>query len=191
MTLRDTVANYLPRCEQEAEEHRVMLDWIDRFPDSILVRTNEFAHMTASAMVFDPDMRHVLMAYHNIYNSWAWTGGHADGDTDLYAVAMREAREETGIAQLTPLVPCPTALDILTVDGHYKRGKWVPAHLHLNLCYSFTADPEQTLQIKPDENSGVQWIPVDRLTEYVSEPEMLPIYEKIIRQTKELLEQAK
>ncbi len=187
MTIRDSIAAYTPRCERETEEKRVMLDWIDRFPDNILTRENEFAHMTSSAMVFDPSMQYVLMAYHNIYRSWAWTGGHADGDADLYAVAVREVQEETGVRTLKPICLSPTSLDILTVNGHYKRGKWIPAHLHLCLCYSFIADTDQNLQIKPDENSGVQWLPITQLADYVSEPQMLPVYEKIIRQTKDLM----
>lgn len=54
--------------------------------------------MTASAWVVNKDRSKVLMIYHNIYNSWSWLGGHADGETDLLAVAIREVREEAGIA---------------------------------------------------------------------------------------------
>ena len=61
--------------------------------------------MTASAWVLSPDRRQVVMVYHNIYNSWSWTGGHADGDRDLLAVAMREVTEETGLQRLELLHP--------------------------------------------------------------------------------------
>ena len=44
------------------------------------------------------------MIYHNIYNSWAWPGGHADGESDLLGVAMREVMEETGIKNLKPFI---------------------------------------------------------------------------------------
>ena len=63
------------------------------------------------------------MIYHNIYRSWAWTGGHADGERDLLAVALREAREESGLETLRVLKDGIFSLETLTVDGHIKRGK--------------------------------------------------------------------
>ncbi len=72
-------------------------------------------------------MDRVLMAYHNIYHSWAWTGGHADGEKDLLSVAMREAREETGIKTVTPVMDQIFSLEVLTVDGHEKKGLYVPS----------------------------------------------------------------
>lgn len=185
MNLEQLLLRYEPTCEQEACDRRVMLNWYWEYPDTILTRRNEFAHFTSSSMIFDLTASRVLMAYHNIYQSWAWTGGHADGDEDLYAVAVREAQEETGIQVLTPVCEDPVSLDILTVNGHVKRGAYVSSHLHLSVCYAFTADPAQALSVKPDENSGVKWIPIDRLEDYVSEPVMMPIYRKIIRRSLE------
>ena len=78
--------------------------WIETQPDAF-VRSNETAHVTASAWITDPARAHVLMAYHNLYHSWAWLGGHADGETDLLAVALREAREEAGIQSVRPVSP--------------------------------------------------------------------------------------
>ena len=186
MHFRDEVCSFEPLNARDAAEQTLILRWIDSFPDTILTRRNEFAHATASAMIFDPFLKKVLMAYHNIYDSWAWTGGHADGEEEMLRVAIREAQEESGLAKLEPITLSPTGLDILTVKGHTKHGKWVPAHLHLSLCYSFIADPAQPIRCKPDENSGVRWIEIDRLAEYVSEPDMLPVYNRIIERTKEL-----
>ena len=73
------------------------------------------------------------MAYHNIYHSWAWTGGHADGEKDLLSVAIREAKEETGIKTVKPVMEGIFSLEVLTVDGHEKNGSYVPSHLHLNV----------------------------------------------------------
>ena len=183
MNFAEEVRRFCPTCAEEVGDKLTMSDWIRQYPDTILTRENTFAHMTSSAMIFDPTMQQVLMIYHNIYRSWSWTGGHADGDADLLAVALREATEETGVRVLTPLSERATGLDVLTVNGHFKHGQWVSSHLHLSLCYSFTADPDAPLRIKPDENSGVRWLPVDRLEEYVSEPQMLPVYHRIIRRS--------
>ena len=57
--------------------------------DDVLVRDNEIAHITSSGFIVNKLRTKVLMIHHNIYNSWGWTGGHADGDEDLLYVAMK------------------------------------------------------------------------------------------------------
>jgi 8-oxo-dGTP pyrophosphatase MutT (NUDIX family) len=176
----DTVERYVPRCDQEEADRALMRTLLRRFGDTLLTRENAIAHFTASSMIFSPDRSHVLMAYHNLYHSWAWTGGHADGEDDPMAVAMREAREETGVRSLLPLANAPVALDVLPVWGHVKRGAYVSTHLHLNLTYAFSSGDTDGLRVKADENSGVRWIPVASLSRFVTEAPMLPIYNKII-----------
>ena len=178
-TLRAAIAAFVPTCEQEERDQQLILAFMDAHPDC-LTRQNPVAHMTASAWIVNPSRDKVLMVYHNIYDSWSWTGGHADGDADLAAVAYREAQEETGIEALTPLMDGPVSLEVLTVDGHMKRGAYVSSHLHMNLTYLFEASEEQVLAAKEDENSGVAWIPREALEQHVSEPWMLKwIYKKL------------
>ena len=177
--LKKAIAAFVPTCEQEERDQKMMLTFIDANPDC-LTRDNQVAHLTASAWVVNPTRDKVLMVYHNIYDSWSWTGGHADGEADLAAVAYREACEETGIQGLKPLMDGPASLEIITVDGHVKRGQYVSSHLHMNLTYLFEASEDQALTVKDDENSDVAWIPCDELETYVSEPWMLKwIYQKL------------
>ena len=110
------------------------------------------------------------MAWHNVYRSWSWLGGHADGDTDLLAVALREAREESGLTQVRPVTPDIFSVEILTVDGHEKRGTYVGSHLHLNVTYLLEAAQDQPLSIRPEENSGVQWFALDNAVKASCEP---------------------
>ena len=173
---------YVPQCAQEEADRRLMLDLIAQYGDALLSRDCLAAHFTASSMILSPDGSRVLMAYHNLYDSWAWTGGHADGQDDPLSVAVREAREETGAAALALLTPQIVALDVLPVWGHVKRGAYVPTHLHLNLTYALCADDAAPVRVKPDENSGVRWLAADAMEQYVSEKNMLPIYQKILRQ---------
>ena len=70
-------------------------------------------------------------------------------------------------------------LEILTVDSHIKRGEFIPSHLHLDCCYLLEADENEPLRIKEDENSGVKWIDIDKVTEITNEPKMVPIYQKL------------
>lgn len=167
--------------DREAQEQRMILEMIDRLGDAILTRESEIAHMTASSIIVSPDRRRTLMAFHRIYNSWAWTGGHADGESDFEAVARREAQEETGISGLRRLGGGIASLEILPVWAHVKRGKAVGSHLHLNVSYLFEADDSLPLSVREDENSAVGWLLVDRLGESVSEPPMLPVYERLLR----------
>ena len=93
MNLLDQLFAYTPVNEQEASDKEEMIRWLGQGSD-LFTRDNRAAHFTASAWVVSPDRKQVLMAYHNLYDSWAWLGGHADGERDLLSVALREVRED-------------------------------------------------------------------------------------------------
>lgn len=175
----EELQNYTPTSLQEEADRDMMLDYIRAFPDTILTRDNGFAHVTASSMILNAAGDKVLMIYHNIYRSWSWTGGHSDGEEEPLSTALREAREETGVQNLKVLGGL-ASVDILPVWGHMKRGSFVSSHQHLNFSYLFEADETEPLRIKADENSQVGWIRIEELEQVVSEPDMLPIYEKLI-----------
>ena len=99
MSILEDIRAFVPGCEQEQRDREAMLRFLAAHEDAFL-RTNLTAHMTASAWVLSRDRRRVVMVYHNLYRSWSWTGGHADGGRDLLAVAMREVTEETGLRRL-------------------------------------------------------------------------------------------
>jgi len=175
--LRRQMAAFRPWNEQEARDRDMMLALLDS--PSVFTRGNQAVHFTASAWICDAERRRVLMAFHKIYQSWAWTGGHADGERDLLQVALREAREETGIIA-RPLTEDIFSLEVLTVDGHEKRGQYVPSHLHLNITYLLEADKTQKIRIKADENAGVAWFSLEEALEKCSEPWMRQrIYTKL------------
>ena len=89
--LLDEIAAYHPFNEQEERDKNLIFQWIEQHEDAFS-RENTVAHVTASAWMVNKDRSKVLMVYHNIYNSWSWLGGHADGETDLLSVAIREGR---------------------------------------------------------------------------------------------------
>ena len=117
MNLIAAIQSFVPGCAQEAADQDLILSLALREPIAILTRESLAAHMTASRFIVNEARNKTLMVHHNIYNSWSWTGGHADGDSDLLAVALREAREETGIVNVTPLSREIMSLDVLTVPG--------------------------------------------------------------------------
>lgn len=184
---KEQIKGYVAINEQEAQDQKAMLDYIHLFEGNILTRENEFAHLTSSGFILNETKDKVLMIYHNLYNSWAWTGGHADGEADLLAVAIKEAKEETGVVNIRPLSENIMALDILPVWGHVKKGKYVSSHQHLNVSYLLVASETDVLRIKEDENSNVGWIPVEEIETYCQEPQMIPVYQKLLMRAKTLL----
>ena len=169
MDILTELESYHPWNEQEIRDREELLRRL-RSGEELYTRDNASAHLTASAWVVTPDRTRVLLAYHNLYRSWAWLGGHADGDRDLLAVALREVREESGLTEVHPVSDSIYSLEILTVDGHEKHGKYVSSHLHLNLTYLLEADPAAAVRCKPDENSRVGWFALEDAIAASSEP---------------------
>lgn len=187
MNLKELISKYEPYNEQEVKDKEMILKYIDLF-DDVLTRENEIVHFTCSGFVLNKTRDKVLMVYHNIYNSWAWVGGHADGESDFLRVAIREVQEETGVKEVRPISEEIISLDVLSVLGHVKRGKYVTPHIHVSVAYLLEVDEEETLHIKEDENSNVDWLSLDSFLDLVKEEHMKPIYRKLIAKVKKLEE---
>ena len=175
---------YQPFNEQEAKDKQLFLEQLASNP-KFFTRESALAHVSVSAWIVSPNRQQVLMAYHNLYQSWAWLGGHADGETDLKKVILREIAEESGLTDSHFLSEELFSIEILTVDGHQKRGSYVPSHLHFNCTYLLEADPKLPLRIQPSENSQIGWLAVQELPEKVSEDWIQKnIYQKLIAKVK-------
>lgn len=176
--LYQLISKHQPFDEKEKQDQEIMLDFLAHNKDALL-RNNKIAHFTASAWIVNKTKTKVLMAFHKIYNSWSWVGGHADGDENLPYVAEKEAKEETGLTKLKPLMDDIYALNIITVHSHTRRGELVNSHLHFDAAFLFEADESDTIRIKPDENSGIKWFDLKTFNNYVTEEEMRPIYDRL------------
>ena len=169
MELERALERFVPWNEQEARDRKEILVRLAR-GEELYTRENTAAHFTASGWVVSPDRKRVLMAYHNLYDSWAWLGGHADGERDLLKTAVREVMEESGLTEVKPVSEEIYSVEILTVNGHEKHGSYVSSHLHLNVTYLLEADPALPVRNKPDENSRVAWFSPEEAVERSSEP---------------------
>lgn len=182
--LMEQIRAYVPGCEQEEADQRLILSFMERNPDC-LSRSNLAAHFSASGWIVNKKRDRVLLCYHKVYDSWSWTGGHADGEADLEAVAIREACEETGVHASSVFPGKILSLECLYVMGHEKRGAYVPCHLHLNLTYLLEADDQEQLVVNQEENAGVRWFPVEEALSRPTEPWMVDrVYRKLIERVR-------
>jgi len=186
--VKELFSSYQPKNEQEKLDQRLILDFIDRNPDA-LKRSNLAAHITASAFVVNQAFDKIVFAYHHIYQSWAWVGGHADGDDDLLKVSLREAKEETGLQTLKPYMNDIFTIDVIYVHNHIKKNVYVPDHLHLNATYLLVADDNEMPIHNPLEHQDVRWFSLNEVMSYVTEERMKPVYQKAFEWMKILKEE--
>jgi len=182
--LYEMIKNYRPTCEQEAVDQAAMLAFIEKNPDG-LHRTNLLAHFTASMWTVNKKRTKTLMVYHNLYDSWSWIGGHADGEEDLCAVALRELMEETGVKHPRLVSEEIFSLESLTVNGHMKKGQYVPGHVHYNLTFLAEADEDEVLTAQIEENQAVRWWSFEEAVTVSKEAWMVErIYKKLIEKSR-------
>lgn len=180
MNMYESIKAYEPANEQETRDKEIMLKHLASGMDCF-TRENLAFHFTASIWTVNKAHTKTLMVYHNLYDSWSWIGGHADGIEDLSAVAMRELQEETGVKNAKLVSEDIFSLEILAVDGHMKKGKYVPSHLHLNVTFLAEADENEALTVKEDENSAVKWWTFEEALRVSKEPWFVEhVYKKLI-----------
>lgn len=183
-TLKTNLINYIPYDEQEEKDKEYILQFMDNF-DNYLDRENIFGHISASAFVVNKDRSKMLVVYHIINDGWMYPGGHADGQDDLFSVAVREVEEETG--QKTKVIDENIfAIQIGPVKGHFKKGKYVSAHVHMDIMYILEADDSEILYFRDDESKGVKWIDFSDATNSDIVDFIIPVHKKIIEKQKKL-----
>ncbi len=184
--LEAAIEAYEPQNAQEKADKEVFLECMRNY-QNLLTRETLIAHFTASGWIVNKDRTKTLLVHHNLYRSWSWTGGHADDEADLLEVAIREAKEETGLQIVKPVSEEIFALDVLPVWSHMRKRIFVPSHLHLNLAYLLEADEEEALTVLPTENSDVKWVYLDEVNQYSTEVGMHPVYNKLISRLRAMI----
>lgn len=134
-----------------------MIAFVRRHPDCF-ERSLAIGHITGSAWILSGDGKRALLSHHRKLNKWLQLGGHADGDADVLRVALREAREESGLAGITPV-----SADIFDVDVHAipaRSGE--PAHLHYDVRFLFRVTGDERFRVS-DESHDLAWVAPDEL----------------------------
>lgn len=156
----------------EAEAVAFVTDFVRTHPDS-LHRSQVLGHLTGSAWIVDSARTRTLLTHHRKLDKWLQPGGHADGDPDLRAVAMREAVEETGVSGMRLV-----SERVYDVDRHWipARGE-VAGHWHLDIRFMIEADPAQPFVVT-DESHDLAWVALGEVTRLNPEESMARLVRK-------------
>jgi 8-oxo-dGTP pyrophosphatase MutT (NUDIX family) len=163
-TARRAVAGALPGDPAHEANRARILSFLAEHPEA-LHRTDTEGHLTGSALVVDPATRRILLLLHAKVRRWLQPGGHADGDANLAAVALREASEETGIEGLVVVAP---AVDC-DVHVFSSASTDEPDHLHLDVRHLVLAPPGATATTN-HESLGQRWAALEDLAELGCDP---------------------
>lgn len=156
----------------EAEMTAETIRFVEAHEDCLL-RSCLPGHLTGSAWIVSPDRIRTLLTHHHKLDKWLQLGGHADGDGDLLAVALREAREESGLAKVRAVSP-----EIFDLDRHWiPARKTEPGHYHYDLRFMIEADPAEKLVIS-SESKDLAWVEVAGVTALNAEESMARMVRK-------------
>ena len=173
----------LDRYQAEHGDEREVVEQIRSFvrvhPDCF-ERTCLPGHVTGSAWVVSADLERALLTHHAKLGRWLQLGGHADGESDTFQVALREAQEESGMAHFREpfgrVHPVPMDVDVHAIPARGSE----PAHLHHDIRYLLIAAPDQEV-IASSESHDLRWVPFDEIETLSDEESLLRLDRKARR----------
>lgn len=188
MSLLEELESYKPYDELEAITIESIKQFLEAFGDFAYSRDCLPGHMSTLVWVVNPQRTKTLLGYHNLYKTFTWFGGHADGEKDLLKNAKKEMEEETGISEFKVLNDGkPVDYVVLKVLSHTKNGKKIPDHLHFAAGYIFEVSEDKIYRIAEGENSAIKWINNENILKTITEKdEIISIYKRIIEKVKNL-----
>ena len=161
------LAGYAARYPAEQACVRRFQAFVERHPDCFR-RSLLTGHVTGSAWLVDATGSRVLLTHHRKLDIWVQLGGHADGNPDVRAVALAEAVEESGLADLTVLEDDAFDIDIHRIPARGDE----PAHEHYDVRFALQASGSQQYRVSA-ESHDLAWVAIDRLQDYTGEVSML------------------
>lgn len=164
-----------PYDSHEAQMLSRLRDFVEQYPNCF-ERSLQIGHVTGSAWIINPEATHTLLTHHAKLDRWLQLGGHADGEGDVLNVALREAREESGLEEITVPSDAIFDVDIHTIPA--RAGE--PVHFHYDVRFLLHADRSTPLQINR-ESKELAWIPLEKVQELNPEASMARMVAKTLR----------
>ena len=152
-TLQTQLHYYLEQHPKEKETVNQVIQFM-RLYDRCFDRDNWYGHFTGSAWIVDQTRDWVLMTNHRQLDMWLQLGGHADGNIDLLAVALKEAREESGLTKFNVLSEQIFDLDIHQIPVFNE----IPSHLHFDIRFIIETKHDDKNILVSDESHDVAWV---------------------------------
>jgi 8-oxo-dGTP pyrophosphatase MutT (NUDIX family) len=170
--LKKLLENYSPIYPNEQTTKKLMLDFLATCEDCFS-RSCGLGHFTASALLLNSDCSRILLLHHKKLGKWFQPGGHCDGDSDVLRVAIKEAREESGIDNIIPLQE-----SIFDIDMHLipQLGQESP-HYHFDICFLLKTNGNDEVKINY-ESTSLKWFEPDEKTLPTSDESVLRMLEK-------------
>jgi 8-oxo-dGTP pyrophosphatase MutT (NUDIX family) len=171
------LGRYQPTSPRQLMHKKEILLFIQKHTE-FLHRLCLEGHLTASAFVVNKERTQVLLMHHTKLDRWLQPGGHADGDPDLLAVALRETQEECGISKLKPVSNEIFDLDIHMIPERLAE----PTHWHYDIRFLIEGDPEEPLQGN-HESKAIRWVPFSEVQTLTKEESILRPLENCMDET--------
>ena len=170
--LLESLKNYTPLDEHDQKNLEALRAFIQKNPHGF-DRNSKEGHVTASAWILNPAKTAVLLTHHKKLKKWIQLGGHCDGNPDTLAVALREAKEESGIEKIVPLTE-----EIYDIGIHeIPEREDEPAHVHYDVRYLLQTTVCDRLHIS-DESIDLQWVPLKKLADFPADDSALKFIPK-------------
>lgn len=174
MDLLELLKRYKPLDAADAHQASRIQKFVESDPHCF-ERTNPIGHITGSAWIVDPSGERVLLTHHKKLNKWLQLGGHADGEKDIFAVALREAREESNLDELKPVTQEIFDLDVHVIPPYGSD----PQHEHFDIRFAVKAG--STNVRASDESRDLAWVPIADLARFTSEESLLRMAHKWVK----------
>lgn len=151
------LADYVPLDDLERASYERMVTFVQSHP-ACCERSLAVGHITGAGWLLNAAGDRVLLTHHKELDKWLQLGGHADGDNDVLRVALREAREESGIAGIEPI-----STDIFDVDVHpIPAHNGAPAHFHYDVRFLLRTTGDERFEVS-DESHELAWVSPEEL----------------------------
>ena len=174
--LLNKLREYQPYDAHEQEMHTALVRFVET-ESRCFERSLRTGHLTGSAWIVDYSRSRALLTHHFKLDRWLQLGGHADGDASMLRVAMREAREESGIENIRPVSEAIFDIDVHPIPS--RSGE--PRHLHYDVRFLLEADANAPLVIS-SESKDLAWVSLAEINQFACERSIARMAAKSLQQ---------